>query len=196
MATYHFIKHFNLINKHRFLVFVHSIKLGIPIRGLLHDLSKYSPTEFINSAKYYNGNSSPIYAQRLDNKMYSTISVHHIKHNKHHFEYWIDFFKGNLVLRAMPYKYALEYVADMISASKVYNHKNYTKDKPLAYFLERKDHFLMNSCTKEFVEKLLTIYKDQGFKPLKKKLTKKIYDESLTHYKDVEFIEIKSFELK
>lgn len=190
MKKYHIIKHFNLVNKHRLLVLIHSIKLGIPFRGLLHDLSKYTPTEFLDSAKYYNGTSSPIYAQRLEHQMYSTISVHHIKHNKHHFEYWIDFYKGDLILKAMPYKYALEYVADMISASKVYNRKKFTKDFPLNYFLDRKDRFLMNSCTKDFVINMLTIYKNQGFKPLKRKFTKKLYEESLKKYSQVEIIKI------
>ena len=34
------------MNKHRWLVFKLSIKAGIPFRGLVHDLSKYSPVEF------------------------------------------------------------------------------------------------------------------------------------------------------
>ena len=40
-------KHFNLVNKHRWTVFKLSIRAGIPIRGFMHDFSKYSPTEFI-----------------------------------------------------------------------------------------------------------------------------------------------------
>ena len=48
-------KHFILINRHRFLVFKLSVKAGIPFRGLIHDLSKYSPIEFFESVKYYNG---------------------------------------------------------------------------------------------------------------------------------------------
>ena len=39
--------HLKTITKHKWVVFKLSIKAGIPIRGLLHDLSKYSPTEFI-----------------------------------------------------------------------------------------------------------------------------------------------------
>jgi hypothetical protein len=35
-------KHFHTINTHRWEVFKLSIKVGIPLRGLLHDLSKYS----------------------------------------------------------------------------------------------------------------------------------------------------------
>ena len=55
---YHFLKHFHTVNKHRFLVFINACKVGIPFLGLKHDLSKYFPKEFINSAKYYNGHYS------------------------------------------------------------------------------------------------------------------------------------------
>ena len=69
-------KHFCLVNKHRFLVFQLSIKAGIPWRGFIHDLSKYSPTEFWESAKYFNGKKSPISVCRLD-KGYSLAWLHH-----------------------------------------------------------------------------------------------------------------------
>ena len=54
------VKHFILISKHKCIVFKYAVKAGIPWRGLTHDLSKYSPTEFLESIKYYNGHRSPI----------------------------------------------------------------------------------------------------------------------------------------
>ena len=54
------VLHFNLVNKHRFKVFKLCVKAGIPYRGLVHDLSKYLPVEFFESAKYYRGDESPI----------------------------------------------------------------------------------------------------------------------------------------
>ena len=55
----HPIKHFITITHHRHKVIANCFRAGIPIRGLLHDLSKYSPTEFIPGAKYFQGNRSP-----------------------------------------------------------------------------------------------------------------------------------------
>ena len=79
------IKHFNLINRHRWLVFKLCCKAGIPYRGLVHDLSKYSFTEFWESAKYYNGNMSPIlFAKKKQG--YSKAWLHHKGRNKHHAE--------------------------------------------------------------------------------------------------------------
>ena len=37
-------RHLHTINKHRFFVFKLSIKAGIPLQGLVHDLSKYGFT--------------------------------------------------------------------------------------------------------------------------------------------------------
>ena len=78
-------KHFCLVNKHRWIVFKFSIKAGIPWRGLVHDLSKYSPTEFFESVKYYTGEKSPITVCRIQ-KGYSEAWLHHKGRNKHHIE--------------------------------------------------------------------------------------------------------------
>ena len=60
----HPIKHFRTITKHRHKVISHCFKAGLGFRGLLHDLSKYSPAEFIPGAKYYNGKRSPNVTER------------------------------------------------------------------------------------------------------------------------------------
>ena len=48
-------KHFRTITKHRHQVIKHCFHAGILWQGLRHDLSKYTPTEFIPGAKYYEG---------------------------------------------------------------------------------------------------------------------------------------------
>ena len=63
---WHFIKHFCTVTRHRHKVFVHCLKVGIPMQGLMHDLSKYTPAEFIPGAKYYLGYKSPTEAERAD----------------------------------------------------------------------------------------------------------------------------------
>ena len=58
-----FFGHIHTVNLHRWEVFKISIKLGIPIRGLFHDLSKYSIEELRDSVKYYTGGTySPLLA--------------------------------------------------------------------------------------------------------------------------------------
>ncbi len=59
-----FWEHFKTVTYHRHLVRQGCFKVGLYRQGLLHDLSKYSPTEFLVGAKYYQGNRSPNNAER------------------------------------------------------------------------------------------------------------------------------------
>ncbi|MCI6470217.1 MAG: DUF5662 family protein, partial [Lachnospiraceae bacterium] len=45
-------KHFKTITHHKVLVAKGCFKVGLYKQGLLHDMSKYSPTEFWVGAKY------------------------------------------------------------------------------------------------------------------------------------------------
>lgn len=87
---FHPIRHFITITKHRNEVIRLCIKAGIGLQGLFHDLSKYSPTEFIPGAKYYTGKESPNNGERRDTG-YSLAWMHHKGRNKHHFEFWYDY---------------------------------------------------------------------------------------------------------
>lgn len=176
MKIVNFFKHLHTVNKHRLYVFKLSIKAGIPIRGLLHDLSKYSPTEFWEGVKYYNGKRSPISVCKKENG-YSEAWLHHKGRNKHHFEYWIDLATEDKT-PIIPYKYAVEMICDTLAASLVYNGKEWKQDTPLNYFNKRKDKEYINPKIQEF---LLTVYKQVASDGIDKVVTsnnlKKIYKE-------------------
>lgn len=84
-----FKEHFKTVCNHKKYVFVNCLVAGMPVRGLLHDISKFSPTEFLESVKYYQGHRSPIDACKEVNG-YSKAWMHHKGRNKHHYEYWQD----------------------------------------------------------------------------------------------------------
>ena len=128
------VLHFNLVNKHRFKVFKLCCKAGIPFRGLIHDLSKYSPVEFFESVKYYDGRYSPITNCKKENG-YSNAWLHHKGRNKHHHEYWYDYAAPEKT-PIMPYKYTVEMICDTLAAGMTYQGKNWTKDYQLQYYLE------------------------------------------------------------
>ena len=58
--------HLRKIHIHRKWVFHYCWLAGIPWQGLSHDLSKYSPTEFFESVKYYQGTSFTINVVKAD----------------------------------------------------------------------------------------------------------------------------------
>ena len=56
--------HFETITRHKLLVMKYCFACGLYEQGLAHDLSKYSPTEFIPGCIYYQGDHSPNEAER------------------------------------------------------------------------------------------------------------------------------------
>ncbi len=159
----HPIKHFNTITKHRNKVIVHCFKAGIGFQGLRHDLSKYSPVEFIPGAKYYQGTRSPNEMER-ERDGYSTAWLHHKGRNHHHFEYWTDY--NPAVKKVMPVKMPAKYVAEMfcdrVAASKIYAGDKYNDRYPLEYFLKGKQRRAIHPETSDFIEKLLTMLAEKG----------------------------------
>ena len=81
----HILEHLRTVNRHRHLVRKYCFRLGLYWQGLTHDLSKYSPTEFWRSAKYYQGYRSPNDQERLVNGV-SLSWLHHKGRNRHHFD--------------------------------------------------------------------------------------------------------------
>ena len=114
--------HLKTINRHKWLVMKSCFRLGMYKQGLLHDLSKYSPVEFMVGVKYYQGDRSPNNAERED-KGYTSAWLHHKGRNRHHFEYWMDYSlenNGAIAGMKMPVKYVVEMFMDRIAACKVY----------------------------------------------------------------------------
>lgn len=128
--------HFSTITHHKLLVFELCARCGIPLQGLVHDLSKYSPEEFLAGVRYYQGNRSPNTAERHANG-FSRAWIHHKGRNKHHYEYWTDMRMGHggtLYGNLIPTRYMVEMFCDRVAASKVYAKANYRDSSPLEYF--------------------------------------------------------------
>ena len=161
----HPIKHFITITKHRHRVMKHCFKAGIPFQGLTHDLSKYSPTEFIPGAKYYLGTRSPNEAERNE-KGYSSAWLHHKGRNRHHYEYWMYYNVKTKRMEPveMPMKYFKEMFCDRVAASKIYQGKSYTDAHPLEYFSRAKDRIIIHPKTAALLEECLIMLKEKGEK--------------------------------
>jgi len=161
----HPLKHFCTITKHRHLVMWYCFRVGLYRRGLMHDLSKYSPTEFWAGAKYYQGSRSPNAAQRAEIG-YSVAWMHHKGRNRHHFEYWTDLQPGKEGYQPipMPFEYLVESVMDRIAASRVYKGKNYYPGVELDYLSYSKEAELMHPETLAELTRILTMLKEKGEK--------------------------------
>ena len=119
------LNHFKTIRTHRKWVREYCFKAGLYWQGLTHDLSKYNPVEFFESVKYYQGTRSPIDACKEANG-YSKAWLHHRSHNKHHREYWTDYYDKGCYSLIMPYKYAAEMLCDFLGAGRAYMGDRFT----------------------------------------------------------------------
>lgn len=167
-------KHFCTINHHKNLVMKGCFQVGLYKQGLLHDLSKYTPTEFLVGCKYYQGTMSPNNAERKD-RGYSTAWLHHKGRNKHHLEYWIDYGvpdqegaeKGKpkgLMGMKMPIRYVVEMYIDRVAASKNYQKEKYRNDSALKYYNNGKEVHILHDDTRALLELLLEMVALKGEK--------------------------------
>lgn len=158
-------QHFKTITRHKLLVMKGCFRVGLYRQGLLHDLSKYTPVEFLVGCRYFQGNLSPNNIERKE-KGYSSSWLHHKGRNKHHYEYWIDYschgIEGSMAPAPMPRRYIVEMFMDRIAACKVYHKDAYTCKDPLLYYQSSQTPPPLHPKTKKMLEFLLHMLADRG----------------------------------
>ena len=156
--------HLETVNHHRKEVRRLCFKLGLYKQGIMHDLSKYSPQEFISGVIYYSGTKSPNTAERqLTGK--SEAWLHHKGRNRHHFEYWTDYGVNSgegMQGIEMPVKYVVEMFCDRIAACKTYYRGSYNDSLPFEYFMKSRSHYMIHPKTERLLGKLLVMLKKYG----------------------------------
>lgn len=171
--------HFKKICIHKYWVGKYCFRMGLYWQGIAHDLSKFSPVEFFESVKYYQGTRSPIDACKEANG-YSMGWFHHRGRNPHHYEYWQDNFDkgGEPVL--MPKKYAIEMLCDYLGAARAYTSENFTMTSEWNWWLNKKSKGIaMHPNTIKFIDICLESAKDFGEDCLTKENVENFYKISL-----------------
>ena len=156
--------HFKTITRHKLLVMHYCFRAGLYKQGLLHDLSKYEPVEFLVGCKYYQGDRSPNNAEREETGL-SKSWLHHKGRNRHHYEYWTDVTKDRslgIVGIKMPVKYVAEMFADRVAACKTYEKDRYTTMSPWRYYKRTKEYITIHPETRKLLERLLKMLAVKG----------------------------------
>jgi len=113
------LKYLRYVIRHKWFVFIECCKLGIPWRGLVHDLSKFRWSEWRPYVWSFNGpwkyDDRPLWLRDIFNKAW----LLHQHRNPHHWQFWClrcdtD---GETVLQ-MPDCYMREMLADWRGANK------------------------------------------------------------------------------
>lgn len=155
-------KHFKTVCKHKAVVYHECKACGIWWQGVIHDLSKFSVTEFVPSARFFQGDKSPIEAEKAEIG-YSVAWLHHKGRNKHHWEWWTDFDQnGSIIANKIPVKYVIEMVCDWIGAGKVYSGEKWSEEEPLKHFNKARPGRHFHPQTEKLLIAMLEAIKNNG----------------------------------
>ena len=150
-----FCGHLKTVLVHKWWVLYYANGLGITWQGLIHDLSKFSPTEFSESVRYWTGKRSPIVVAKEKTGI-SYAWLHHKGRNRHHYEYWIDKLDQGGVPHKIPFKYVLEMICDGCAACRTYSGDG--KDifiREYEWWKERIDRVNIHEQTKKLIISIL-----------------------------------------
>lgn len=119
--------------------------MGVPLLGIIHDVSKFLPDEAIHYVKSSDNMSKEDFI-RIQNKGF----FHHQKRNKHHWHYWVFVSEIGFEILDMPDRYRREMLADFYAFEK----KSGIDTKKM--YLSRKEKMLLHSETREWLENQLS----------------------------------------
>lgn len=163
------LKYLSYVVRHKWFVFLAACRLGIPFCGLIHDLSKFLPSEWWPYCRYFYGGPHKPFADFSSGLKYEfdcwSISQEGIEHtfnyawlfhqhrNHHHWQYWVlreD--SGKTITIPIPKKYVLEMIADWIGAGRAITGKYEVKE----WYASNADKMQLHLVTRYQVEKLLS----------------------------------------
>lgn len=148
---------------HKWFVFIECCKLGIPFLGLIHDWSKFLPSEWFSYVHtFYNSDGSKRDIRDKDgnydpaniNDQFDYAWLHHQHCNKHHWQYWMlvqDEDEDKLL--PMLDKYRREMLADWRGAGRVITGKRET----LKWYQKSKEKMQLHPETRQWIERQLKI---------------------------------------
>ena len=156
-----YFKYFNYVIRHKWFVFVECYRLGIPWLGIIHDWSKFRPSEFIPYARYFYGNYKSckdaipswikirLFKEDID-RYFDRAWLYHIHRNKHHWQYWLlQEDDGPVKNIPIPVKYLKEMLADWKGTGKAITGKDDIKE-----WYEKNKHIInLNLINRKWIEK-------------------------------------------
>ena len=111
-----YLAYLSYVLRHKWYVFLACRKLGIPWLGVIHDLSKFRPSEFLPYARHFYNPDGSKRADTID-QAFDFAWLLHQKRNKHHWQWWIlpeD--AGGAKVLPMSARYRREMLADWTGA--------------------------------------------------------------------------------
>lgn len=163
-----YFKYLKYVIRHKYYVIIECFKVGLYWRGIMHDMSKFRPSEFIPYARYFNGNYPTEEACRRARQFQVALGkskeqikedfdfawLKHIHRNKHHWQFWIlreDC--GKNVYMDMDTTTIFEMICDWRGAGKAIHGHDETEE----WYLKNKDKMRLSKKTREHVERIINL---------------------------------------
>ncbi len=94
-----YIKYLSYLLRHKWYVAKECFKLGLYWRGIVHDIDKFMPDEFIPYANHFFSNNRDIHYGRdryghydptnTGDDAFNLAIMLHLKRNRHHWQWWV-----------------------------------------------------------------------------------------------------------
>lgn len=166
------IKYLKYLIKHKWYVGVECFKVGLYWQGIVHDMSKFLPSEFIPYANYFYGNKGSDIKKGRDetgyykptdtgDKAFDFAWLLHQKRNRHHWQWWIlheD--DGEVKIIPMELQYMLEMICDWIGAGKAQGFHSPRINKfyeTQRWYKKAKDKMLLSTLTRSYIESYIGV---------------------------------------
>ena len=160
-----YLSYLSYILKHKWYVMIECFKEGLYLQGILHDLSKLRPSEFIPYAKFFHNIDGSLRQVRDKTGYYKPTDTGdinfdyawflHQKRNSHHWQYWcFPDDKKSVKTVVIPNRILLEMICDWKGAKKVQG----SNSTILGWWELNKDKMNFHLSTKKKIEDLLVNY--------------------------------------
>jgi hypothetical protein len=157
-------KYWQYLYKHKKAVFRAGLSIGAPIwRLVIHDWSKFLPSEWIPYARYFNTKGSTPEEQIKINEDFGLAWNLHQKRNKHHWQFWLSVCDSDVPktkTHRIPEKYLREMVADWVGAGMATrNIKDMSAgfENARKWYLKNKEDIIVHPDSRVRIEQLLDI---------------------------------------
>lgn len=156
--------------RHKWFVFLWCCRYGIPLAGIVHDLSKFLPREWFPYVDKFYGGPWPeqhygdarnqfddTYTKAWVQRRFDAAWNYHQKSNPHHWQYWVLYEdSGKVACLPMPDRYRREMLADWRGAGMAINGKDNTRN----WYLKNRTNMLLHPGTRQWVESQLDLLAD------------------------------------
>lgn len=160
-------RYFWYVLRHKWFVFLECCRAGVPLRGLLHDLSKFRPSEFVPCARHFYGRRARQvrdktgYYKPTDtgDRAFDFAWLLHQKRSDHHWQWWVlPENGGGLVAIEMTRQAVIEMVCDWKGAARAQS----SKASVTQWYQANGGRMILNPSTRRLVESLSSFNPEEG----------------------------------